>query len=67
MGTSGITHSATLTELDAIGDPAEPVTADELAEELDCDRGTATEKLEELAERARSNPSASARTAGCGG
>ena len=51
MGTSGITRSATLAALDRIGGLDAPVTADELAEELGCDRQTACDKLEELAER----------------
>jgi PAS domain S-box-containing protein len=51
MGTPGITRTATLAALDAIGGHAEPVTADELAAELDCDRVTAAHKLAELVER----------------
>jgi PAS domain S-box-containing protein len=51
MGTAGITRSATLAALAATGGPAEPVTADELAAKLDCDRETAVAKLEELGER----------------
>ena len=51
MGLSRITLAETLVALDVVGAAAEPVTADELAAELDCDRRTASEKLEQLVER----------------
>jgi len=51
MGSKRTTLAETLTALDRLGAECEPITASELAEELDCPREAAAERLAELAEQ----------------
>ena len=51
MGSGQITLAETLAALDRLGSGSEPVTASELAEELDCARSAAAAQLDELVER----------------
>ncbi|UPV74247.1 PAS domain S-box protein [Halorussus limi] len=51
MSSSGITLAETLTVLETTGAPGAPVTASEVAEALGCERQTARDRLDELAER----------------
>ncbi|WP_458209123.1 PAS domain-containing protein [Haladaptatus sp. NG-SE-30] len=51
MCSERVTLADALTTFDSIGTEGEPIAASELATELDCPRQTATEILDELAER----------------